>query len=461
MPFSPFVIERTSRLPVSAQAAYDWHARPGAFARLTPPWEKVTVLDRSGDLADARAVLRVFAGPVPLRWVARHRDAVAGRQFVDEQVAGPFTRWVHLHRFDPEGPAQCMMTDRVEFVPPWGGLGAAAAPVIRSRVERLLDYRHALLPADLETHAKFAGRPALHIAVTGSTGLLGRSLVPFLTSGGHRITRVVRGKPDVHQVGWDPAAGRIDVAGLEGVDAVVHLAGENVGARWSAARMREIRGSRVRGTRLLCEALGRLRDPPRVLVSASAIGIYGNRGDDLLVESSPPSPQRDFLTDVGREWEAATEAAQAAGIRVVTLRFGIILTPGGGALGRMLTPFRLGVGGPLGSGSQWMSWISIDDAVGAVHHALMTDDLEGPVNATSPGPVVNREFTATLGRVLRRPARIAVPALALRLALGDLADVGLLSSARVIPEQLVASGYRFRHPGLEEALRFVLGRERH
>jgi len=257
-------------------------------------------------------------------------------------------------------------------------------------------------------------------------------------------------------VRWDPARGMLDAAGLEGVDTVVHLAGENVGRRWTAARRREIVESRVRGTRLLAESCARLTTKPEVLVSASAIGIYGVRGDEWLEESSATGD--DFLAEVGRAWEDATAPARDAGIRVVHLRIGIVLNPAGGALAKMLLPFQLGVGGRLGSGRQWMSWISREDLVGAIHHALQTPSLQGPVNAVAPAPVTNAEFTRTLARVLRRPALAPVPAVALRALFGEMAQGTVLASQRVRPTVLEASGFRFAHPTLAQALRFELGR---
>ncbi len=298
----------------------------------------------------------------------------------------------------------------------------------------------------------------MHVAVSGSRGLVGSALVPILTTGGHRVTRLVRGRaagPD--ETAWDPARGLIDASRLEGVDAAVHLAGENIAAgRWTPARKAEIRRSRVDGTRKLCQVLARLPRPPIVLVSASAVGIYGDRGAEILTEESAQGTG--FLAEVCREWEAGTEPASRAGIRVVNLRFGMILSPAGGALKKMLLPFRLGMGGQIGDGGQFMSWIALDDAIGAIHHALSEESLRGAVNAVAPGPVSNAEFTRTLARVLGRPSLLPVPAFAARLAFGELADALLLAGARVVPARLLASGYRFRFPDLESALRHLLGR---
>jgi uncharacterized protein (TIGR01777 family) len=301
----------------------------------------------------------------------------------------------------------------------------------------------------------------IHVAVSGAGGLIGSALLPHLTSRGHRVSRLVRRSAGPGEISWDPARGRLDEADLEGVDAVVHLAGENVGARWTSARKSRIRNSRVAGTRLLSETLARLRRRPGVLVSASAIGIYGDRGDEILTEASVPGNRdRDFLVFVTQEWEAAADPARAAGIRVVHPRFGVVLSPAGGALKKLLLPFRAGLGGRLGSGRQWMSWISIDDTIGAISQAISNPALYGPVNVTAPEPATNREFTRTLGRVLARPTLFPVPAAALRLALGEMAGSTILASTRVLPARLGETGYRFTQPTLEGALRHVLGRAR-
>jgi uncharacterized protein (TIGR01777 family) len=284
-------------------------------------------------------------------------------------------------------------------------------------------------------------------------------LVPFLTTGGHQVTRLVRrpGKFSEPTIVWDPESGPLDPKSLEGIDAVVHLAGEGIAnRRWSAAQKEKIRDSRVRGTTQLCEAMKSCSNPPKTLVCASAIGFYGDRGAERLTEKGPAGTG--FLPDVCREWEDSTQPARDRGIRVVNLRIGIVLSPKGGALAKMLTPFKMGVGGVLGSGEQYMSWIALDDLIGAIHHALAQPALVGPVNAVSPHPVTNREFTKTLGKVLSRPTIFPMPAFAARLAFGEMADALLLASTRVEPTALATAGYPFRYPELEQALRYLLGR---
>ena len=298
----------------------------------------------------------------------------------------------------------------------------------------------------------------MHVLVTGASGLIGSALVPRLLEGGHQAIRLVRTAPQGDDLRWDPAAGVLDPASLEGLDAVVHLAGENIGAgRWTPERKSRIRESRVRGTALLSEALASLADPPQVLVCASAVGFYGSRGDEVLTEDSPAGSG--FLAELCRDWEAAAEPARAKGLRVVHLRFGMVLSPEGGALRKMLLSFRLGLGGRIGDGAQTWSWISLDDVVGALCHALATDGLRGPVNAVSPHPVTNLEFTRTLGAALCRPTPFPMPAFAARLAFGEMADALLLCSARAVPARLQETGYAFRHPDLAGALRDLL--ERH
>jgi hypothetical protein len=297
------------------------------------------------------------------------------------------------------------------------------------------------------------------VAVSGAGGLIGSALVSSLAAKGHRVVSLVRRapRPGEDALAWDPSSGAITPAGSTVPDAVIHLAGESiVGLRWTAEKKRRIRESRVTATRLLVQTLTRLPTPPAVLISASGIGYYGSRGDGVVTEDSRQGTG--FLADLSRDWEAATATAIAQGIRVVQLRIGVVLSARGGALATMLTPFKLGLGGVIGDGAQWMSWIALDDVIGAIHHILATDALRGPVNAVAPAPVTNAEFTRTLGRVLGRPTLVPLPAFAARLALGQMADELLLASQRVLPARLEASGYPFRHPTLEGALRAALGR---
>jgi len=298
----------------------------------------------------------------------------------------------------------------------------------------------------------------MRVAITGASGLLGSALVPFLRNGGHEVVRLVRRPATAgDEVRWDPAAGTIDAAALEGVHAAVNLSGENLaGGRWTEARKARLRASRLGPTRLLAETLARLKSKPTVLVSVSAIGYYGDRGDAWLTEADPPGG--DFLGRLTADWEKAADPAAAAGIRVVHPRLGVVLSPAGGALGKMLLPFKAGLGGVLGPGTQYMSWIAIDDVLGAIHHLLDRDDLAGPVNVAAPEPVTNAAFTKALGRVLARPTVARVPAFALRLAFGEMAEATVLSSMRVRSDKLLASGCRLRFPALEGALRHVLGK---
>ncbi len=295
----------------------------------------------------------------------------------------------------------------------------------------------------------------MNVLISGATGFLGGTLIPELEAGGHRVTRLTRSPKSADDLGWDPEAGTID--DLEGTDAVVHLAGESIAeGRWTPGKKRRILESRRKGTRLLSEAIAALSAPPSVMVSASAVGYYGDRGNELLTEESGPGSG--FLAEVCRDWEAAAEPAREAGIRVVHPRVGIVLSTKGGALGATLPIFKLGLGGKVGSGRQYWSWVTLDDVVGAFVHALTNESVSGPVNVGSPNPLTNAEYTKVLGRVLNRPTIFPVPAPAARIVLGEVADELLLASQRMQPARLQETGYAFRHPDLEGALRHVLGR---
>lgn len=300
-----------------------------------------------------------------------------------------------------------------------------------------------------------AGEPRQRVLITGARGLLGSALAPVLRGRGHSVAALTRGAPGPGEIHWDPAGGVLEARALEGLDAVVHLAGEPIGVRWTAERKASIRASRVEGTRLLANRLVALERPPRVLVSVSAIGFYGDRGDEILDEQSPPGTG--FLPDLCRAWEEAAAPALSAGIRVVHPRLGLVLAPGGGALARMLPAFRLGLGGPLGGGRAWWSWVVLDDVVAAFLRALGDERLSGPVNVVAPIPVRSGDFARALGKALRRPAFLPVPSFVLRALFGEMADEALLASARVESVRLRAAGHSFLFPDLEEALRDLVG----
>lgn len=454
-----------SVMPVSAEELLAWHSRPGAFERLLPPWENIEIIRPVAALTGgAEAELAVRIGPFRKQWIAQHDAIKDGIGFQDVQVSGPFAKWEHTHRMTPIDAETSSLEDRIQYDIPLGWLGRllAGASIKRSLV-RTFAYRHRVTLADLTAHRdarkrQTQGNESMKILVTGATGLVGSAVVAFLTTGGHRVLRLVRGKArNDDDVVWDPAAETIDAAKLEGLDAVVHLAGENIATgRWNAAKKAKIRDSRVNGTRFLSNTLAKLTNKPRTFVCASAIGFYGDRGDEVMTESSPPGTS--FLCQVCRDWEAAAESSRQAGIRVVHLRIGVVLTPHGGALEKMLLPFKFCAGGVIGNGKQFMSWIALDDVVGAIHHALTCETLSGSVNAVAPDAVTNRAFTKTLGSVLHRPTIFPMPAFAARLAFGEMGDELLLASTRVTPQRLLESGYQFRCPKLDGALRHLLGK---
>ena len=451
-----------ARLPFPVRQVFDWHMRPGALERLLPPWEKVRVVAREGGIDDGGLVhVKVRRGPVGSDWKLRHTAFEDGRFFRDEQESGPLVRWSHTHEFEAGDDGNALLRDRIEWEPP---LGAAAAPfaqpVVEEQLRRLFAFRQKRLVHDLSRHAEHRGRP-LTVAITGAGGLVGSALRHFLTTGGHRVRPMVRRKPDRSQgeIHWDPMENRVEGERLEGVDAVVHLAGESIsGGRWTPAKKKAIWKSRIVGTRTLVEAINRMRKPPRVLVSASAVGFYGNRGNERVTEESGPGAG--FLAKLCQEWEAEAGKARRSGVRVVVLRTGLVLSPAGGALGTMLLPFKLGAGGRLGTGRQYVSWIDHDDMVALVFHALATDSVRGPVNATAPHPVSNATFTTVLGRVLKRPTVLPVPSLAIEALFGEMGRALLLDGVRVLPKVADREGFRFAFPGLEESLAFQLGRTR-
>lgn len=441
------------------EEVFAWHERPGALERLTPPWANVDVEHQDPGVRDgARVVLRVRHGPASFRWELRHRDYQPHRQFCDEQLSGPLKSWLHTHRFAPLDAGGTALEDTIDLEAP---MGLPVGPGwVRGELDRLFAFRYRRLFTDLARHAEHAGRPRLTVAITGASGMVGSALRHFLTTGGHTVLPLVRSRDEASgdALHWNPQTGEIDAEGLARADAVVHLAGASIaGGRWTDDRKKVIMASRVDGTGLLTRTLAKLGSSgPRTLISASAVGFYGNRGEERVDEESGPG--KGFLADVVKAWEGATEPASRAGIRVVRLRTGVVISPEGGALGQMLLPFKMGVGGRLGSGRQYLSWVDLDDLLGIILHALYDTRLEGAVNATSPNPVTNAAFTDALGRALSRPTVIPMPALAVKAAFGQLGKEALLWGQRVLPTRLERVGFRWFYEGVEDSLRFQLGR---
>ena len=454
------VFTRSVRIARPAAEVFAWHERPGAFGRLGPPWERVEVTRHVGGIRNgARVSLRTKIGPVWAKWEIEHRDYVAGRQFRDVLLSGPFAQWEHLHRIEPDGAGACVLTDEIHYRLPLGAFGRwGGAAFTRAQLDRMFAYRHAVTKADLENTV--AGSPKC-VLMSGASGLVGRALRAFLETQGHTVRTLVR-RTAQHdgEFQWDPAAGTMAAAALVGVDAVIHLGGENVaGGRWTAARKTAIRSSRVDGTRTLAQAIAArpVGGRPEVLVSAAAVGFYGSRGDARLGEDAGLGAG--FLADVCAAWEGELAAVAGMGVRTVALRTGVVLSPAGGALAKMLPAFLVGVGGRLGSGRQWMSWITPDDLGAMYLRAVVDPTWRGAYNAVAPAPVTNADFTTTLARVLRRPAALPIPAAGLKLIFGEMAEETLLASTRAVPDRATQAGFTWRQPGLESALRHVLGRQ--
>jgi uncharacterized protein len=452
-----------SVVPHPPAAVFAWHARAGAFARLAPPWDATRVVARQGTIRDGeRATLQIPFGPLRLSWEAEHFDFVQDHSFRDRQLRGPFSSWQQHHSFESDGAGGCVVRDEVDYRLPLGFLGRwIAGANVQRRLTRVMAHRHAALFRDLERHAAFPVAP-MRIAIAGSSGFIGSALSAFLSTGGHQVLRLQRpgSRPSVDAVGtavaWDPEKQWIDRDALGSVDAFVNLAGANVGARaWTNEYKKELWSSRVGVTQFAAQLAASLSPQPRVFLNGSAIGIYGDRGNTPIDESAAPDGA--FLRELGEAWESAAQPAVRAGIRVVFSRTGLVLSPKDGLLAQLLPLFRLGLGARLGSGLQGMSWIAIDDLVFALHQMLCDESMVGPVNATAPTPVSNREFTSTLARVCRRPALLSVPGFAVRALRGELGDEAL-RGAFIFPKKLQDAGFRFSFPTLELALAHLLGR---
>jgi len=400
--------------------------------------------------------LEIPVGPISIKWNLAHDNYIENKQFQDYQVSGPFSRWRHTHRFIGQ-PAGCLLEDEIEFGLPASFLTQPLfVNAVTHELQRLFRYRSEVLQNVFSKPDQEV--KSMNVLVSGSHGLIGSSLTPYLTSLGHKVKRLLRSSTDasVDDIVWDQKR-LLTPNELQGIDAVIHLAGENIASgRWDENKKKALQDSRVNSTKLLCESISRLDSPPNSFLCASAIGYYGEGGTKELEETALSG--NSFLSHLCQDWENATKSLQERNVRVVNLRFGVVLSPKSGALARMLPPFKFGAGGNIGNGKQYMSWIALDDVVHAISYCLDNDAVSGPVNFVAPKPVTNAEFTKAMGRVLNRPTFFPVPEFAARLAFGEMADELLLNSCRVKPTKLINSGYQFLYPDIDSALRHVLGK---
>lgn len=449
----------SSVYPCSARELYDYHARPGALERLLPPWERNTLIRREGSIQPGgKVVLKIHVGPIPLLWEAHHIEDVPGVHFKDIQHRGPFTKFSHTHSFS-NIESGCRLDDHIHYsLPGQALLPPFVATQVRKKLQRSFEYRQHVLYEDILLHQKYSQKP-LSILISGASGTLGQTLVPMLTTGGHKVYTLVRRKPDAakQEIYWNPAKREIDTDNLPHVDAVIHLAGEYIGlSRWSEDKKRRVLESRVQGTELLAETIAALPTPPEVFLSASAVGYYGDREGTLLTEEA--SPGTGFISNVCAKWEKAVLPATKKNIRTICMRLGVGLTPKGGALDRLISTSPLAYIRYFGSGNQYISWMSIDDMAAAMLHCLATPTLSGAVNIAAPSPVTNRELIEILSRVTARPRVHPLPAILLTTVFGQMASEIMLSSCRVSCDKLLDSGFRLRHENLESTLRKILGK---
>ena len=429
------------------------------------------IIEQKGGINnDDISIFQIKLGPITFKWVAKHFGYIHNRQFQDKMIKGPFKKWVHTHSFIPQRPNQCIIEDKIDYMPRFGKIGSK---IIQKRIQHYLNqlflYRSRILVNDtiLEKMTQEKGKSIL---ITGSHGLIGSSLIPLLTNiGRHKITRLVRKvnnnnmslrpgtkKEDKKSIFWYPEYDKLDHHELEGFDIIIHLAGENIFGRWTDIKKQRIFDSRVGSTKLLSKSLTKLSNPPSLLICASAIGYYGDRPNEYLTEDSIPG--KGFLSEVCQKWENATKDASEIGIRVVNTRFGVVLTPKGGILQKLLSPFKLGLGITIGNKDQYISWVSIEDVIKSIFYSITNTSIKGPVNVVSPKPVTNLEFSDTLKKIYNPKLSVSINQNIPKLIFGEMSKEVLSTNTNVIPKKLVSTGYKFLNSELEDSLRFLLGK---
>lgn len=474
---------KTCDINQSTQKVFAWHETPGALERLTPPWMTIKSFQATGGIeigATVRMKMAPSILPLPfsMSMAAKHVGYEKNRFFRDRLVKGPFLKWDHTHSFSSRGKGLSQLEDRVQYALPVH-IPRTWTPLVEKELDRLFTYRHRVMSTDLKRHKDFRSCSRVHhtppanaaahtmtdtpltIVVSGASGPVGNALIPFLTTGGHRVVQLVRRAPqNSDEIQWDPYSGELNLAQAGKIDVVINLNGYHIGSgRWTDKTKEIIIKSRNLSTSLLSSCITALPSNirPELFISASATGFYGDCGDSRLNENSCCGDL--FISQVCRDWEECAQGAEDAGVRTVFARMGVVLTPAGGALQRLLPGFLMRLGAKIGTGQQYMSWISMDDLVYSLYHIMGHREVSGAVNLISPNPVTNAEFTRTLGRVLSRPAPFTLPASLIQLMWGKMGEEVLLASTRVMPDQLVASGFKFSYPVLAQALAHVLGKK--
>ncbi len=448
----------------SKKELWNWYNSPGAFRRIMPEWEGIKPVQVGSLKDDEETIFKVSIGPIKRKWVARHHSVVENETFSDRMIKGPFGKWDHQHSFVGSGNVT-RIQDTVDWKLPLHILtGWTAKLTVIPRMNQMFRYRSEKVANDINQIQKTCDLPRQRVLVSGSTGMIGLQLCAFLEAAGHDVHRLLRVDSklpvDVNSekvIRWNDETGKIIKGDINGFDSVIHLAGAGIGdKRWSQKRKEIIRSSRVIPTTNLAKILAGSEHPPKAFLSGSAIGYYGDRGTESIDESS--SKGDGFLSETCSQWEQATLVAKESGIRVSNLRSGIVISPLGGALAKLLLPTKMGGGGPVGGGRQIQSWISLDDEIYAIHHLMMQDTSQGAYNLTSPNSVSQKEFAKILGRVLRRPSFMPLPKFALQLMFGEMGNVLIIEGQDVKPTRLQESGFTFTYSRLESCLRNCLGR---
>lgn len=459
------IFTHQAQFNASTEEIWNWYNSSGAFRRIMPEWEGIRPLN-AGRLVDGdETIFKVKIGPFRKKWIARHHSVVPGESFADTMAKGPFGAWHHYHNFQTESDGVATIFDKVEYrLPLHIFTGWSAGFTVLPRMRQMFEFRSTRVANDLQQIQDTRDLSRKRVLVSGSTGMIGLQLCAFLEAAGHDVHRLLRPTTklpsDVDStkvVRWNDLTGEILEGDFNGFDAVIHLAGAGIGdKRWSKKRKKLIRDSRIIPTRNLAQILSGLKQPPKTLLCASAIGYYGDRGSEVVDENSECG--NDFLSEICIDWEDASTHAKEAGINVVNLRGGIVVTPLGGALAKLLLPAKMGAGGPVGGGKQIQSWISLDDYIYATHHLMMKEDSDGAYNMTAPNSVSQKQFAKTLGRVLRRPAFMPLPGFMIKLMFGEMGQKLILQGQDVRPSRLLESGFEFTHTELESCLRSCLGK---